>query len=567
MRALVPAFATLALCVTAPTAASAQQSLPTPQPTTPILAAEAERPAPPKLIIVLSVDQFSADLFSEYRGLFTGGLARLAGGVVFPQGYQAHGATETCPGHSTILTGSLPARTGIIANNWYDLSLAREDRRVYCSEDPTIDGTSSASGRYAPSINYLLTPTLGDLMKTADPRTRVVSVAGKDRAAIMMGGRAADELWWLSPTGLSSYRGREASPLVARISAAVVAAVGTARPALDLPEQCAARAQAVDIGGGHSVGTGRFERPAGNFRAFMASPEADGAVLAAGASLRNVHQLGQGPQTDLLILGLSATDYVGHTYGTEGSEMCLQMLALDRELGDFFARMDASGVDYAVALTADHGGHDLPERNQHNAAPSATRVDRGLDASALSTRLKADLGITIDGPLLYGDAPFGDYYLSRNLSATDRARVLSAATQIIAAHPQVERVVLGSTLAAMPIPHGNPELWSVEQRLRASYMAGRSGDFLVALKARVTPIPETGVGYVATHGSVWDYDRRVPMLFWRAGIRSFEQPNPVMTVDILPTLAGLIGLPIETRSLDGRCLDLVAGEGSSCPAP
>ncbi|MEQ1688926.1 MAG: alkaline phosphatase family protein, partial [Sphingopyxis sp.] len=339
------------------------------------------------------------------------------------------------------------------------------------------------------------------------------------------------------------------------------------RAALDLPEQCAARAQAVDIGGGNSVGTGRLERAGGNFRGFMASPEADGAVLAAGASLAAAHHLGQGPQTDLLILGLSATDYVGHTYGTEGAEMCLQMLALDRELGDFFARMDASGVDYAVVLTADHGGHDLPERNQHNAMPDADRVDRTLDAAALSTRLKAELRLTIDGPLLYGDAPFGDYYLSRALSPADRARVLSAATQIIAAHPQVERVVLGSALAAMPIPRGHPEQWSVEQRLRASYMAGRSGDFLVVLKSRVTPIPESGVGYVATHGSVWDYDRRVPMLFWRAGMRGFEQPNPVMTVDILPTLAGLIGLPIEARNLDGRCLDLVAGAETSCPAP
>ncbi|MEQ1510206.1 MAG: alkaline phosphatase family protein [Sphingopyxis sp.] len=544
-----------------------QQSLPTPQPMEPVREAEAVRPAPPKLIIAISVDQFSADLFTEYRALFRGGLARLAGGVVFPQGYQAHGATETCPGHSTILTGSLPARTGIIANNWYDLSLTREDRRVYCSEDPSIEGTSSASGRYAPSINYLRVPTLGDLMKAADPRTRVVSVAGKDRAAIMMGGRSADELWWLSASGLSSYRGREASPQVARISAAVVAAVAQPRAALDLPQQCAARSHAVDIGDGRNVGTGRLERAGGNFRGFMASPEADGAVLAAGASLAAVHHLGRGEQTDLLILGLSATDYVGHSYGTEGAEMCLQMLALDRELGDFFTRMDASGVDYAVVLTADHGGHDLPERNQHHAMPSATRVDRSLDASALSTRLKAELGMTLDGPLLYGDAPFGDYYLSRSLSPADRTRVLSAVTRIIAAHPQVDRVVLGSALAAMPIPRGNPEQWSVEQRLRASYMAGRSGDFLVVLKARVTPIPEVGVGYVATHGSVWDYDRRVPMLFWRAGMRSFEQPNPVMTVDILPTLAGLIGLPIEARNLDGRCLDLVAGSGTSCPAP
>src|SRR3546814_12190772 len=74
--------------------------------------------------------------------------------------------------------------------------------------------------------------------------------------------------------------------------------------------------------------------------------------------------MGEGDSTDLLIVGLAATDYVGHGTGTEGSEMCLQMAGLDRELGDFFARLDATGIDYAVALTADHGGHDLPERNR-----------------------------------------------------------------------------------------------------------------------------------------------------------------------------------------------------------
>ena len=56
------------------------------------------------------------------------------------------------------------------------------------------------------------------------------------------------------------------------------------------------------------------------------------------------------------------------------------------------------------------------------------------------------------------------------------------------------------------------------------------------------------------------------MLFWRAGMRGFEQPNPVMVVDILPTLAGLIDLPIDAGSIDGRCLDLVAGPATSCPA-
>src|SRR5687768_17044015 len=75
----------------------------------------------PKLIVAIAVDQFSADLFAEYRAHFTGGLKRLGSGVVFPSGYQSHAATETCPGHATILTGARPARSGVIGNDWYDL--------------------------------------------------------------------------------------------------------------------------------------------------------------------------------------------------------------------------------------------------------------------------------------------------------------------------------------------------------------------------------------------------------------------------------------------------------------
>ena len=66
--------------------------------------------APPKLLVVFSIDQVSADLFDEYRPQFTDGLARIASGTVFRNGYQSHAATETCPGHSTILTGDHPAR-------------------------------------------------------------------------------------------------------------------------------------------------------------------------------------------------------------------------------------------------------------------------------------------------------------------------------------------------------------------------------------------------------------------------------------------------------------------------
>src|SRR3546814_2816756 len=159
---------------------------------------------------------------------------------------------------------------------------------------------------------------------------------------------------WLVPTGLTSYRGTTLSPTAQQARAAIASAIGQALPALTLPGDCAAHDIAIPLDKGGSVGTGRMARDAGDFRRFMASPEADGAVLATAAALRQVRKMGGGDGTDLLIVVLSAADYFGHSTGTEGSEMCLQMAGLDRELSDFFARLDATGIDYVVALTADH---------------------------------------------------------------------------------------------------------------------------------------------------------------------------------------------------------------------
>ncbi|PZQ22000.1 MAG: alkaline phosphatase [Sphingopyxis macrogoltabida] len=542
------------------TGAASLSAQPAPVPAEAAVKVTASTPAP-KLIVMIAVDQFSADIFAEYRGRFTGGLARLASGIVFPAGFQAHGATETCPGHSTILTGSHPARTGIVANHYFDLSAARADKRVYCAEDETVAGTSSKNGDYAPSAAHLLVPTLGDMMKDRDARTQVVSVSGKDRSAIMMGGHKADELMWLVPTGLTSYRGTALSPTAQQASTAIAAAINQPRGPLTLPADCVRQDIAIPLDAkGATVGTGRMARDAGDFRRFLASTEADGAVLATAAALRQVRKMGEGATTDLLIVGLSATDYVGHSTGTEGAEMCLQMAGLDRELGDFFARLDATGIDYVVALTADHGGHDLPERNRQNAWPDAQRVDRALDPEAVGKAVAEKLGLR--QPILFGDG--GDYYLAKTLTAAQRKAALAEILPRLRAHPQVEAVVTREELAAHPVSKRPADVWTLMDKLRASYHPTRSGDFIIALKPRVTPIPEPGIGYVATHGSVWDYDRRVPILFWRKGLAGFEQPNAVMTVDIMPTLASLIGLAVDANKIDGRCLDLLSGPENSC---
>src|SRR5690242_19818061 len=94
----------------------------------------AQTAPPPKLLVVISIDQFSANLFDEYQPEFTAGIARLATGTVYRNGYQSHALTETCPGYSTLLTGDHPARTGVINNNWVEQSIARADKTVYCAE-------------------------------------------------------------------------------------------------------------------------------------------------------------------------------------------------------------------------------------------------------------------------------------------------------------------------------------------------------------------------------------------------------------------------------------------------
>jgi predicted AlkP superfamily pyrophosphatase or phosphodiesterase len=135
---------------------------------------------------------------------------------------------------------------------------------------------------------------------------------------------------------------------------------------------------------------------------------------------------------------------------------------------------------------------------------------------------------------------------------------------IYRASPLVAAVFSKAEIASTKMPTATPDQWSLIERARASFDPVRSGDFYIALKSQVTPIPDPTGGYVATHGSIWDYDRRVPMLFWRKGMARFEQPLAVETVDIAPTLAAMIGLNVAAGEMDGRCLDLDAGPGSTC---
>jgi arylsulfatase A-like enzyme len=241
--------------------------------------------------------------------------------------------------------------------------------------------------------------------------------------------------------------------------------------------------------------------------------------------------------------------------------MCLQLLSLDQTIGKLLAVLDATGVDYAVVLTADHGGHDLPERNREHGLTEAARMDAALAPSTMGKAIQAALQLPAN-PLKGGVN--GDVWIDIALSPAQHAKVLAEAVKRYAAHPQVAGIYTRAQILATPLPKTPPETWTMLERARASFDPQRSGDFAIALKPRITPIPTATGGAVATHGSFWDYDRRVPILFWRKGLTGFEQPNSIETVDIAPTLAGLLGLAVKPGDMDGRCLDLDAGPGTTC---
>jgi predicted AlkP superfamily pyrophosphatase or phosphodiesterase len=554
--ALSPLALAIGLAAGAP--AFAQEAAPAAAPAP----AAAAPQAPPKLIVAISVDQYSADLFQQYRERYTQGLARLLQGAVFPSGFQSHAATETCPGHSTLLTGVHPNRTGIVANSWFVPGIARADKEVYCSEDETDPKSNSQDSVIKP--DHLKAPTLGDLLKAKNPTSLNVAVSYKDRAVVMMSGHTADAAYWVKGKNFVTFDDRKLSPAAVAQNTAMAATVAAGAGALPVPGWCGAVDRPTDVGG-FSIGTYRFPLKPGDMKEFANSPRMDEATTDFAVRLLDEMPLGKDAVPDVLSVSYSATDKVGHAYGTEGVEMCIQMNVLDQTIGKLLSALDARGLDYVVVLSADHGGADAPERMRLQGVPEASRLDPSLTDEGLSASVGKAIGITVKtGPLLYGAGASGDIWLNAGLTAAQRKKVTAELMAQLKANPQISGAYTAEQLKAVNVPSGHPQDWTEIERVAASFYPGRSGDVLMMTKRAVVPGTKARPGSTATHGSPWDYDRRVPMLFWRKDMVRMEQAQPVETVDIAPTLAALVGLSEPAGTWDGRCLDIFAGESDSC---
>ena len=520
-------------------------------------AAAAAEPPAPKLVVAISIDQFSANLFEEWRPRFTDGMKRLSSGIVYSQGYQSHAATETCPGHSVLLTGKHPSNTGIIANSFNDPATGRT---VYCLNDPSVVLAHDAKASPVGPARLMAT-TLGDWLKAASPQSRVVAVSAKDRAAINMAGHRADGTFWLAEgSGFTTYMapGGDAAAALKPVAAlnARIAKVWTTRPTWTYRNaDCKAAEATWTINGkpwvsklppeGWGVADNQIKTNVAN------SPIADELTGEAARELIKVYGLGKGPAPDLLAVSFSATDFVGHRYGTRGPEMCDELHRLDATIGKLLADIDKLHVPYLVVLSADHGGSDFPERLAAQGYPMAKRVSSPQVMARVNKALMDQFGLA--KPPLSGTVEEANLV---GVPDADHAKILEAAVKELAAQPEIAAVFTREELLATQVRKGvPPDELSVKERFAESVYPGRSPEIQAALQPGSTLIPGLPGQLLSSHGTVWDYDRRVPMLFWWPGAAGQTRFLPVETTDIAPTLAAALRIA-PPADVDGRCLAL-----------
>lgn len=515
---------------------------------------QAQQPRP-RLLVLLVVDQFRSDYVDKFQQQWTGGLRRLlTEGARFRQVDYPYFDTVTCPGHATIATGNVPSTHGMVMNTWWDRQQRAE---VTCTRDMSTAVVSYGrpiSG-YGDSAATLRTSTLADELRVqVSPSARVIGFSLKARAAIPLAGHRPDAVaWfddsgtWATSTAFSTTPVREVAEFIGRHPVENDYGKTWDRT---LPSS-AYLYEDPAIGAHASSGrTPSFPHPLRGTsnapdRAFYAqwqsSPYADEYLSRMALDVATRMNFGRGDRTDMIAIGFSALDKVGHDFGPDSHEIQDVLIRLDRTLGVFLMGLDrlVGAGNYTVALTSDHGVSPIPER-MTAAGVDAGRVLVADVTTAVETSLQRALG-----PGRYvARIVDGEVYLLDD--AWDRVRSDPAA---VAAVRRSVRAIPGvlDVYARDRIEANQFEDDPIGRRLAHSYDEERSGDLIVVLR----PYWLMYLG-ATTHGSPYGFDTRVPLLLMGKGIAPGEYLEPVSPVDIAPTLAFLSGVTLP--GAQGRVL-------------
>jgi predicted AlkP superfamily pyrophosphatase or phosphodiesterase len=510
---------------------------------------------PPKLAVIIVVDQMRADYVDRFNGEWTGGLKRMVTqGAWFQQAAYPYLTTVTCAGHATIATGSFPHTHGVFQNAWWDRDAKKQ---MTCTEDPSAKNIGYGITVTGGDSGYRLqVPTFTDQART-QRSAHVVSLALKDRSAVMLAGHGGDAVTWLT----NSLEGWQSSSVFGEAANPAVQAFVTANPIAADFGKTWDRILPAESYTGPDDGVGEAP-PRGWTRSFPhplkgaedkpdttfvlqweRSPFADAYVGRFAAALVGSLQLGKHQGTDVLAISFSSPDLVGHSFGPSSHEVRDMYAHLDRTIGTLFEALDAQvGKDQWVAgLSADHGVTPIPEQLVA-AGKDGGRIDGGAMMTAIEDTLRPALGqgrhITVlnTNDIYFEPGVYTKITKSRELMT----KVLGA----IEARPGVERVFLSEQVRG-----GANSKDPLVRAAALSYFPGRSGDIIFATKPGWM-ISAAGT----THGSANPDDTRVPVLFLGAGIKAGKYQDPATPADLAPTLAAVIGFAMKAEGHPLPCV-------------
>ncbi|MCA6461787.1 MAG: alkaline phosphatase family protein [Chitinophagaceae bacterium] len=514
----------------------------------------------PKLVVGIVVDQMRWDYLTRYYPLFqaNGGFRRMLGdGFSFDNTQIPYVPTVTACGHTCVYTGSIPALHGIVGNNWWDNRL---QKGMYCSEDKSVKGVGSKTeedGQMSPK-NMLTTSVCDELRLASNFASKVIGIAIKDRGAILPAGHSANAAYWYeSKTGnfisstyymnelpgwVQQFNGRKLPDSLYRLG------WKTALPAATYSLYSSADDKAYESKpfGKEALGfpydLSKFvgkdyskisSTPWGNT---LTAEMAKAAVLA--------EKLGQGSATDFLAVSFSSPDYIGHSFGPNSWENADDYVRLDQELGIFFQFLDAQlgAKSYTVFLTADHAVAHIPGYLKENRIPGGLLDMSGM-MKDMNLQIKQRYGIDNAIASIMNE----QVYLSRKRMDTSKADVVEIKNfivQYLLKEENITHAFSSDDVLITPLPKVIREMYA------NGFHPSRSGDVSFIPKPGYFIGGSTGT----THGSPFQYDTHIPLLWYGWGIKKGSSNKMVYMTDIAPTVAALLRIQAPYGNV-GNVLD------------
>lgn len=508
--------------------------------------------AKPKLVLGIMVDQMRYDYLYRYYDKYSeGGFKRLMNqGFNCKNNHYHYASTVTGPGHAAVYTGSVPAVNGIIGNEWYD-PLA--NRSVYVAEDTTVRavGTdvTAIEGKRSP-VN-MHTTTITDQLKLATSfRSKVIGIAVKDRGGILPAGHSADAAYWFDAKSgnwiSSTYYMKELPQWMKDFNAhkmpdkLISQKWETLLPIEQYTESEEDNQEYENVLSGEKLPV--FPHTVNNYGALLTSPYGNTITKeVALATLKN-EAMGQGKETDFLCLSFSTPDYVGHATGTHSIEIEDTYLRLDRDIAEILSNLDATlgKNNYLVFLTADHGVADIPGFLKKHKIPAG--VGEGAkEFNYLNGQMVEKFG---EGKWIKAQDNYQiylDHSLMKQKNVTMSQMYEFVKEKTLTLGSSVYQVVNLHDLSSAVIP---PYYKALVENL---YNPKRSGDIMLLLE----PAWFYGSKKGTTHGTMWQYDRHVPLLWYGWKIPQGETVEQTYISDIAATLAALLNI-LEPNGCVGK---------------